>query len=94
MSFRLPYVLLKCPSLTKLKTIPFDCPLSGREAIGGRTSGRARALIQYFLSMVTAVPRRRLAGIVPGHGLSTRTANPGTGHRNVALLQVLYLFSL
>ena len=36
-------------------TISLDFPLPGREAIGGRTGGRARALLQHRLPLVTQV---------------------------------------
>jgi putative transposase len=38
--------------------MPYDCPLSSREAIGGRTGGRARALLQRRLPLAAAAGMR------------------------------------
>ncbi len=45
--------------------VSFDCPLPGREAIGGRTSGRARDLLQHRLPLAEAVSGRGHARTVP-----------------------------
>ena len=60
--------------------ISFDFRLPDREAIGGRTGGRARALLQHRLPLATAISGRGHARTILGDSISTRTTNPGTCH--------------
>ena len=67
MSFQLALGFDEVPITCETRAaISFDFPLPGREAIGGRTGGRARALLQRRLPLATAISGRGHARTVPG----------------------------
>jgi hypothetical protein len=51
--------------------VSFDFPLPGREAIGGRTGGRARSLIQHCLPFFYLYLAGELVGDTPQELLET-----------------------